>query len=63
MLSWVGEKRLIATKRLQSDELVYLRIDLTDEILKTNTPLPLATPQEYNETVLALQHRLPSDSI
>lgn len=63
VLSWVGEKCLIATKRQQNHELACLRIDLTDKVLKTNTPLPLATPQEYNETVLALQHQLPNDSI
>lgn len=55
--SWVGERSLVAIKPNAEETSKYIRIDLTDEALKTSAALPLANPQEFNEVVLNIQSR------
>lgn len=56
-LSWVGERSIVAFKTDQKEAPKHIRIDLTDEALKTSAALPLANPQEFNETVLSIQSK------
>ena len=56
-LSWVGERSIVAVKPGPEAVSKYIRIDLTDEVLKASTVLPLVNPQEFNETVLTIKSK------